>query len=214
MSSPELTMSDSNFEFASDVAFTPAVKAIQSRKGSRRGYARMETGGSWQTDITAEIAAFIESRTSAFLATANAAGQPYIQHRGGPARFLKVLDRKTIGFADFAGNRQYITQGNLVENPKAHLFLMDYTYRQRVKIWGEARVIEGDAQLAERLFPEGYNARVEQVILFTVTAWDANCPQHIPQLIDAATLQALLAEKDRKIAELESRIAAMPAPLE
>ena len=214
MSSPELTMSDSNFEFASDVAFTPAVKAIQSRKGSRRGYARMETGGSWQTDITAEIAAFIESRTSAFLATANAAGQPYIQHRGGPAGFLKVLDRKTIGFADFAGNRQYITQGNLVENPKAHLFLMDYTYRQRVKIWGEARVIEGDAQLAERLFPEGYNARVEQVILFTVTAWDANCPQHIPQLIDAATLQALLAEKDRKIAELESRIAAMPAPLE
>ena len=214
MSSPELTMSDSNFEFASDVAFTPAVKAIQSRKGSRRGYARMETGGSWQTDITAEIAAFIESRTSAFLATANAAGQPYIQHRGGPAGFLKVLDRKTIGFADFAGNRQYITQGNLVENPKAHLFLMDYTYRQRVKIWGEARVIEGDAQLAERLFPEGYNARVEQVILFTVTAWDANCPQHIPQLIDAATVQALLAEKDRKIAELESRIAAMPAPLE
>ena len=214
MSSPELTMSDSNFEFASDVAFTPAVKAIQSRKGSRRGYARMETGGSWQTDITAEIAAFIESRTSAFLATANAAGQPYIQHRGGPAGFLKVLDRKTIGFADFAGNRQYITQGNLVENPKAHLFLMDYTYRQRVKIWGEAKVIEGDAQLAERLFPEGYNARVEQVILFTVTAWDANCPQHIPQLIDAATVQALLAEKDRKIAELESRIAAMPAPLE
>ena len=214
MSSPELTMSDSNFEFASDVAFTPAVKAIQSRKGSRRGYARMETGGSWQTDITAEIAAFIESRTSAFLATANAAGQPYIQHRGGPAGFLKVLDRKTIGFADFAGNRQYITQGNLVENPKAHLFLMDYAYRQRVKIWGEARVIEGDAQLAERLFPEGYNARVEQVILFTVTAWDANCPQHIPQLIDAATVQALLAEKDRKIAELESRIAAMPAPLE
>ena len=214
MSSPELTMSDSNFEFASDVAFTPAVKAIQSRKGSRRGYARMETGGSWQTDITAEIAAFIESRTSAFLATANAAGQPYVQHRGGPAGFLKVLDRKTIGFADFAGNRQYITQGNLVENPKAHLFLMDYTYRQRVKIWGEAKVIEGDAQLAERLFPEGYNARVEQVILFTVTAWDANCPQHIPQLIDAATVQALLAEKDRKIAELESRIAAMPAPLE
>lgn len=214
MSHPDLAMSDSNFEFPSDVAFTPSVKAVQSRKGSRRGYARMETGGSWQTDITAEIAAFIESRTSAFLATANPAGQPYIQHRGGPAGFLKVLDRKTIGFTDFAGNRQYITQGNLVENPKAHLFLMDYTYRQRVKIWGEARVIEGNAQLAERLFPDGYNARVEQVILFTVTAWDMNCPQHIPQLIDAATVQALLAEKDRKIGELERRIAAMSAPLE
>jgi predicted pyridoxine 5'-phosphate oxidase superfamily flavin-nucleotide-binding protein len=206
-------MSDPNLEFSSDVAFTPTVKAIQDRKGSRRGYARMEIGGSWQTDLTAEIAAFVESRTSAFLATANAAGQPYIQHRGGPAGFLKVLDRKTIGFADFAGNRQYITQGNLEENPKAHLFLMDYAYRQRVKIWGEARVIEGDAQLAERLFPDGYNARVEQVILFTVTAWDVNCPQHIPQLIDAATVQTLLAEKDRKIAELESRIAAISAPL-
>lgn len=207
-------MSDSNLEFSSDVAFTPSVKAIQSRKGSRRGYERMEIGGSWQTDITAEIAAFIESRTSAFLATANAAGQPYIQHRGGPAGFLKVIDRKTIGFADFAGNRQYITQGNLIENPKAHLFLMDYTYRQRVKIWGEARVVEGDSQLAEQLFPQGYKARVEQVILFTVTAWDVNCPQHIPQLIDAAAVQALLAEKDRKIAELESRIAAMSAPRE
>lgn len=205
-------MSDTDFEFASDVAFTPSVKTIQTRKGSRRAYARMETGGSWQTDITTEIAGFIESRTSAFLATANAAGQPYIQHRGGPAGFLKVLDRKTIGFADFAGNRQYITQGNLVENPKAHLFLMDYTYRQRVKIWGEARVVEGDADLAERLFPEGYNARVEQVILFTVTAWDMNCPQHIPQLIDVATVQALLAEKDRKIGELERAIAAMSAP--
>ncbi|MBN8951088.1 MULTISPECIES: pyridoxamine 5'-phosphate oxidase family protein [unclassified Rhizobium] len=202
------------FEFSSDVAFTPTVKAIQSRKGSRRAYSRMEAGGSWQTGITREIAAFIESRTSAFLATANAAGQPYIQHRGGPAGFLKVLDRKTIGFADFAGNRQYITQGNLLENPRAHLFLMDYTYRQRVKIWGEARVVEGDAELAEQLFPAGYNARVEQVILFTVTAWDMNCPQHIPQLIDAATVQALLAEKDRKIAELERKIAAMSAPLE
>lgn len=204
-------MSDPNLEFSSDVAFTPTVKAIQDRKGSRRGYARMEIGGSWQTDLTTEIAAFIESRTSAFLATANAAGQPYIQHRGGPAGFLKVLDRQTIGFADFAGNRQYITQGNLEENPKAHLFLMDYAYRQRVKIWGEARVIEGDAQLAERLFPDGYKARVEQVILFTVTAWDVNCPQHIPQLIDAATVNALLAEKDRKIAELEKAIAAMSA---
>lgn len=214
MSRPDLAVSDSNFEFPSDVAFTPSVKAIQSRKGSRHGYARMETGGSWQTDITAEIATFIESRTSAFLATANAAGQPYIQHRGRPAGFLKVLDRKTIGFADFAGNRQYITQGNLAENPKAHLFLMDYTYRQRVKIWGEARVVEGDAQLTEQLFPEGYNARVEQVILFTVTAWDMNCPQHIPQLIDAGTVQALLAERDRKIGELERRIAAMSAPLE
>lgn len=202
-------MSETELEFASDVAFTPPVKAIQSRKGSRRAYARMEEGGSWQTDITTEIAAFIESRTSVFLATANAAGQPYIQHRGGPPGFLKVIDRKTIGFADFAGNRQFITQGNLTENPKVHLFLMDYVHRQRVKIWGEARVVEDDPELVKSLFPEGYNARVEQVILFTVIAWDANCPQHIPQLIDVETIRALLAEKDRKIAELEQVVAAM-----
>ena len=193
--------------FSSDVAFTPSVKAIQERKGSRHGYARMEAGGSWQTEISADLAGFIESRTSVFLATANAAGQPYIQHRGGPAGFLKVIDRKTIGFADFAGNRQYITQGNLSENPKAHLFLMDYAHRQRVKIWGEAKVVEDDAELLVRLHPEGYRARVEQAILFTVSAWDANCPQHIPQLFEASAVQAALAERDRKIEELEREIA-------
>ena len=200
-------MSGNHAIFSSDVAFTPSVKAIQERKGSRHAYARMETGGSWQTEITEDLAAFIESRTSVFLATASADGQPYVQHRGGPAGFLKVLDSKTIGFADFAGNRQYITQGNLVENPKVHLFLMDYAHRQRVKIWGEARVVEGDAELADRLFPPGYRARFEQVVLFTVMAWDANCPQHIPQMFEAADVQAALAERDRKIAELEGEIA-------
>lgn len=200
-------MSGNHAIFSSDVAFTPSVKAIQERKGSRHAYARMETGGSWQTEITEDLAGFIENRTSVFLATASADGQPYVQHRGGPAGFLNVLDSKTIGFADFAGNRQYITQGNLLENPKAHLFLMDYAHRQRVKIWGEARVVEGDAELADRLFPPGYRARVEQVVLFTVMAWDANCPQHIPQMFEAADVQAALAERDRKIAELEGEIA-------
>lgn len=204
-------MSTAPLEFPSDIAFTPSVKAIQDRKGSRRGYARMETGGSWQTEITKDLAAFIESRTSVFLGTANAEGQPYIQHRGGPTGFLKVLDDETIGFVDFAGNRQYITQGNLLENPKAHLFLIDYAYRQRVKIWGEAKVVEGDPQLSERLFPEGYKARAEQVILFTVTAWDANCPQHIPQLIEADAVQKILAERDSRIMELESEIARLSA---
>ena len=119
--------------YASDVAFTAAVKEVQSRKGSRRGYARMEEGGSWQTAITAELAAFIGEQRSIFLATANADGQPYIQHRGGPKGFLRVLDGKTIAFADFAGNRQYITQGNLAQNPKAQLFLIDYARRRRIK---------------------------------------------------------------------------------
>src|SRR5664279_1268130 len=192
--------------YASDVAFTPSVKAVQARKGSRRGYERMEAGGSWQTRITPDLAAFIRAQTSIFLATANAEGQPYIQHRGGPPGFLRVIDDKTIGFVDFAGNRQYVTLGNLADNPKAHLFLIDYAHRRRVKIWGEARVIEGDAELTARLMPDGSTARAEQVILFTVSAWDANCPQHIPQRFEAADVAAALAERDKRIEELEAKV--------
>jgi predicted pyridoxine 5'-phosphate oxidase superfamily flavin-nucleotide-binding protein len=192
--------------YASDVAFTPSVKAVQTRKGSRHSYQRMEKRGSWQTRITPDLARFIEAQTSAFLGTANKEGQPYIQHRGGPPGFLQVLDDKTIGFADFAGNRQYITQGNLADNRKAYLFLIDYARRQRIKIWGEARVLEGDAELTAKLMPEGYNARAEQVILFSVAAWDANCPRHIPQRFEAADVAAALAERDRRIEMLESEI--------
>jgi predicted pyridoxine 5'-phosphate oxidase superfamily flavin-nucleotide-binding protein len=128
--------------------------------------------------------------------------------------FLHLLDDKTIAFADFAGNRQYITTGNLAENPKAHLFLIDYAQRRRVKIWGEARVVEGDAELSARLMPKDYKARVEQVILFTVSTWDANCPQHIPQRFDAADVAAALAERDRRIAALEAEIRALQQPTE
>jgi len=199
-------MMDATPSYASDVAFTPTVKAMQARKGSRRGYAKMEQRGSWETRITPDLAAFIEAQTSVFLATANAQGQPYIQHRGGPAGFLRVLDDRTIGFVDFAGNRQYITQGNLADNPKAYLFLIDYAQRRRIKIWGEARVVEGDAELMARLMPDGYAARPEQVILFTVSAWDSNCPQHIPQRFEAADVGAALAARDRRIADLEAEI--------
>ncbi len=192
--------------YASDVAFTPTVKAVQTRKGSRAGYQRMEERGSWESRITPELAAFIAAQTSVFLATASRDGQPYIQHRGGPAGFLHVLDERTLGFADFAGNRQYITQGNLADNPKAHLFLIDYAHRRRVKIWGEARVVEGDAGLVAKLMPEGYKARAEQAIVFTVAAWDSNCPQHIPQRFEAADVAKALAERDRRIAELEGEI--------
>ncbi len=190
--------------YASDVAFTPSVKSAQTRKGSRGGYERMEERGSWQTRITPDLAGFIAAQISVFLATASGEGQPYIQHRGGPAGFLRVLDDSTIGFADFTGNRQYITLGNLVDNPKAQLFLIDYAHRRRVKIWGEARVVEGDEALIARLMPEGYKARPEQAILFTVTAWDANCPQHIPQRFEAADVAAALDERDRRIVELEA----------
>jgi predicted pyridoxine 5'-phosphate oxidase superfamily flavin-nucleotide-binding protein len=192
--------------YSSDVAFSPAVKAIQSRKGSRRSYARIEEGGSWETAITPELARFVAAQTSVFLATASADGQPYIQHRGGPAGFLHVLDSKTIAFADFAGNRQFITQGNLGENPKAHLFLIDYAHRRRIKIWGTARVVEGDAALMAELMPKDYRARPEQVILFTVAAWDMNCPQHIPQRFEAADVSAALKERDDRIAELEAEV--------
>ncbi|TPI36564.1 pyridoxamine 5'-phosphate oxidase [Mesorhizobium sp. B3-1-9] len=194
-------------EFTSDVAFTPTVKAIQSRKGSRDSYARVEQRGGWRATITADLAAFIEAQTSVFLATANAKGQPYIQHRGGPAGFLKVLDEHRIGFADFSGNRQFITQGNLEDNDQAFLFLIDYMLRQRIKIWGRAGVVENDPELTARLMPPDYKARPEQAILFTVTAWDANCPQHIPQRFEAADVAAALAERDQRIASLEQEIA-------
>lgn len=192
---------------SSDIAFTPTVKAIQARKGSRNAYRAMEEDGGWRTRIDKSLAAFIGAQTSVFLATANAEGQPYIQHRGGPPGFLRMLDDRTIGFVDFTGNRQFITQGNLAENPKAHLFLMDYAHRRRVKIWGEARIAEGDEALIARLMPQGYAARPEQVLLFTVTAWDANCPKHIPQRFEAADVHAALEERDRKIAALEAEIA-------
>ena len=196
--------------YASDVAFTPTVKAIQARKGSRQAYARSEERG-WQQDISPDLAAFIAAQTSVFLATANAEGQPDIQHRGGPAGFLNVLDRRTIGFADFSGNRQFISQGNLADNNRAFLFLIDYMLRQRIKIWGEARVVENDPDLLARLMPEGYKARPEQVILFTVSAWDANCPQHIPQRFEAADVAAILSERDKRIATLEAEIVKLRA---
>ena len=192
--------------YSSDVAFTPSVKAVQARKGSRGAYQRMEEKGSWQTQITPDLAGFIAAQTSVFLATASAEGQPYIQHRGGPAGFLRVLDESTIGFTDFIGNRQYITQGNLAVNPRAHLFLIDYTHQRRIKVWGTARVVEGDAALMARLMPEGYRARPEQAILFTVAAWDTNCSQHIPQRFDAADVAAALAERDARITALEEEI--------
>jgi hypothetical protein len=193
-------------QYASDVAFTDTVKALQAERGSRDAYARIEEGGSWSTAISSGLAAFIEVQTSIFLATANAGGQPYIQHRGGPAGFLKVLDDRTIAFADFAGNRQYITTGNLADNPKAYLFLIDYVHRRRIKIWGTARVVTGDDALATSLMPAGYKARADQVILFSVVAWDSNCPQHIPQRFDAADVAATLADRDARIADLEAEV--------
>jgi predicted pyridoxine 5'-phosphate oxidase superfamily flavin-nucleotide-binding protein len=189
---------------SSDIAFTPAVKDVQSRRGSRRLYEKQEMRGGFRTAITAELAAFLATADTAYLATANADGQPYAQHRGGPKGFIRVLDEHTIGFADFAGNRQYITTGNLAENDKAFLFLMDYANRRRIKLWGRAKIVEGDTALLARLMPEAYNARPEQAILFEVEAWDVNCPQHIPQKFDAADVAAAISTLKERIAALEA----------
>ena len=183
------------------------MKAIQARKGSRRAYALQEEAGAWRTAIDDELKDLVQAQTSVFLATVNAEGQPYMQHRGGPPGFLRVIDSQTIGFVDYAGNRQFITSGNLADNPKAFLFLIDYAHRRRIKIWGTARVVEGDAALTARLMPADYKARAEQVILFAVTAWDANCPQHIPQRFEAADVAAELAANDQQISALKAELA-------
>jgi uncharacterized protein len=201
------TYGASNRSYSSDVAFTPAVKAVQAHKGSRDAYAKVEQNGGWRTEIDEDLAAFLASQNSMFLATASADGQPYIQHRGGPKGFITVLDKNTLAFADYRGNRQYITLGNLSENPKAHIFLIDYANRRRVKIWGEARVVDDDPALLQSLMPKSYKAKPEQVILFKVAAWDSNCPQHIPQKFDAADVAAVVRMRDTRIAELEQELA-------
>src|ERR1700677_665519 len=195
--------------YSSDVAFTPAVKAVQARKGSRDAYARVEQNGGWRTEVDADLTAFLAEQNSMFLATASADGQPYIQHRGGPKGFIRILDKGTLAFADYSGNRQYITQGNLSKNPKAHIFLIVYAHHRRVKIWGEARVVDDDPALLKSLMPQGYRALTEQGILFRIAAWDTNCPQHIPQKFAAADVAGALAFRDGRIAELEAELAAL-----
>jgi uncharacterized protein len=195
---------------SSDIAFTASVKAEQAKRGSRAAYARMEQKGGFATAIDERLGSFVAKMRSFYFATANRDGQPYIQHRGGPEGFLRVLDRQTLAFADFSGNRQYITIGNLADNPRAMLFLMDYTTRSRIKIWGTARV-EDDAELVAKLFPGNYMARAEQAIIVTVAAWDANCSQHIPQMLFAEDVAAAITERDQRISELEAENARLRA---
>lgn len=203
---------------ASDVAFTPAVKTIQERLGSRDTYARVEQAGGWQRTVTPELAAFLAERDSFYLGTASADGQPYIQHRGGPPGFLTVLDESTLAFADYSGNRQYISMGNLSENDRVFVFLMDYPNRRRIKIWGRAEVIEDDPQLLDRLVSPDYRARPERVFVVHIEAWDVNCPQHIkPRFTEeqvteqigprVQALQERLDELEAEVDSLKSRTA-------
>jgi hypothetical protein len=192
--------------YVSDIAFTPAVKEVQERQGSRTSYRRMEEGGGWASTISPDLEAFIAKRDSFYLATATAAGQPYIQHRGGAAGFLKVLDDKTLAFADFGGNRQYVSMGNLSENNRVSLFLMDYANRRRIKVWGTAKVVEGDHTLMAELSDETYKAKPERAFVITVEAWDVNCPQHITPRYSERDLEPTLRQYRDRIADLEAEV--------
>lgn len=196
-------------DFVSDIAFTPAVKAEQVRRGSRAQIERMEQSRGWPSTVTADLVAVLQATRSFYLGTATATGQPYIQHRGGPAGFLRVVDEKTLGFADLAGNRQYITAGNLAENPHAFIFIMDYARRRRVKIWGNARVVEGDDALLAALRPNEGRLAAERVILFTIEAWDRNCPQHIPQLVAIEDVEERITSLLSRIGDLERELEAL-----
>ncbi|MDP4796804.1 MAG: pyridoxamine 5'-phosphate oxidase family protein [Rhodospirillales bacterium] len=193
--------------FVSDIAFTPQVKREQEKRGSRAGYARMEQKGGWRDRVSDDLATFVAARDSFYLATASADGQPYIQHRGGKPGFLKVLDDKRLAFADFSGNRQYISIGNAAENQKAFIFLMDYKNRRRIKLWGTLAVVEDDPALLARLVDKDYAATPERAFVFTLSAWDANCPQHITQRWSEAEVAPVIEAMQARIQTLEAEVA-------
>jgi len=190
----------------SEVAFTATVKAAQEKRGSRTSYARMEERGDpgpWRDVVTPELEEFIAERDSLYLGTAGTDGQPYIQYRGGPTGFLKVLDEHTLAFAEFQGNAQYISLGNLTDNNKAFIFLMDYPNRRRIKIWGTAEFVEENAELLQKLIDADYKARPERVLCFNVKAWSPNCPQHIKQRFTVDEMAPKIKKLQQCIADLE-----------
>ncbi len=197
--------------FKADVAFTPAVKAAQKKNGSRAIFQKMVENRDWKNEVNDELRDFLARSNSFYFATATKQGQPYIQHRGGPAGFLKVIDEQTLGFADFSGNRQYISVGNLAENERAHIFLMDYANQRRIKLWGKAQVIENDPVLIGKMTEPGYRARPERAFLFEIVAWDINCPQHIPQKYDFSTVEAATEKLTNRIKELEAEVVRLRA---
>src|SRR3954468_19371344 len=194
----------------SEIVFTPATRRAQAERGSASRYEKKAAAG-FPTTVTPELAAFIAEQDTAFLGTASADGAPYIQHRGGPKGFIKVVDAHTLGFADYRGNRQYITLGNLSDNDRAYLFLIDFSRRQRIKLWGRARVVENDDALVAKLFDQGYKAKPERVILFTIEAWDVNCSQHITARLTAAEVEGLLGTVEERIAALQAENARLQA---
>src|SRR4051794_14398287 len=194
----------------SDIVFTPAARRAQAERGSASRYDE-KTATGFPNTVTPELAAFIAEQDTAFLGTASADGAPYIQHRGGPKGFIKLVDKRTLGFADYRGNRQYITLGNLSENDRAYLFLIDFSRRQRIKLWGRARVVENDDALVAKLFDQGYKAKPERVILFTIEAWDVNCSQHITARLAMDEVEGLLGTVQERIAALQAENARLRA---
>ena len=197
----------------SDIVFTPATRRAQAERGSAGLYEKKAAAG-FPTTVTPELAAFIAEQDTAFLGTASAGGAPYIQHRGGPKGFIKVIDQHTLGFADYRGNRQYITLGNLSENDRAYLFLIDFSRRQRIKLWGRARVVENDDALIATLFDHGYKAKPERVILFAIEAWDVNCSQHITARLSEQDVERMASTIQERFAALEAENARLRAALE
>lgn len=196
----------------SELVFDSAARAAQAERGSAAHYDKHVAEG-FPDRVTPDLAAFLSNIDTAFLGTVSAAGAPYIQHRGGPKGFIKIVDDKTLGIADYRGNRQYITLANLSGNDRAFLFLLDPARRARVKVWGRARVVENDDALIERLFDRGYRARPERAILFTIDAWDVNCSQHITQRFTESEIAAAVAILQQKIAALEAENAQLRAAL-
>ena len=196
----------------SELVFPPAVRRAQAERGTAGAYAKKVEHGFPDT-VTPELAAFIAEQDTAFLGTASADGAPYIQHRGGPKGFIKVIDERTLGFADYRGNKQFITLGNLSENDRAYLFLLDFSRRQRIKLWGRARVVEDDDALIGKLFDHGYKAKPERVILFTIEAWDVNCSQHITARMTVPEVEGVLGTVQERIAALQAENAALRAAL-
>jgi hypothetical protein len=196
----------------SNIVFTPAARREQTQRGSARAYEKKTEAG-FPDRVTPELAAFIAEQDTVFLGTASADGAPYIQHRGGPKGFIKVIDEHTLGFADYRGNRQYITLGNLSENDRVHLFLIDFSRRQRIKLWGRARAVENDDALIAKLFDDGYKAKPERVILFTIEAWDVNCSQHITARLSETETEQMMGVVQERIAALQAENARLRALL-
>ena len=190
-----------------DVMFSPAVKAEQARLGSRASFEDRD----WQTEITDDLRQFLVAIDTFFFATASADGRPYIQHRGGPAGFLKPIGTHMLAFADFAGNRQYITLGHLKENDRAHIFILHFATQQRLKLWGRARVVEDDAELMERLVDPAYKAKPQRAIAFRIEAWDINCRQHIVARYSEAEIEPAVNQLPHRIKELEEEVARLKA---